>query len=226
MQNGIENERLALRLFERVYGAAVMVPAAHVEPGVVETHATALTGIIDLGRYPSGADDRCRSIAGALGESRFESCARPDVMRLKYAKLILNLANAPDAICTPGADTDRLIEAAREEGRAVLVAAAVEFAAPEVEDVAGRWERLGVQAGMRSGSSTWQSLARRAGEVETDYLNGEIVLLGRLHGVPTPLNQALCRLADRLARDGADPQTLSAQDVLSEARDETVAWTR
>ena len=37
-------------------------------------------------------------------------------MRLKYAKLLLNLANAVDAICTPGPDADRVIEAARDEG--------------------------------------------------------------------------------------------------------------
>jgi 2-dehydropantoate 2-reductase len=226
MQNGVDNERRALRLFENVYGAVVMVPAAHIEPGVVQSHARALTGIIDVGRYPSGDDDSSHAIAAALAESRFDSCARPDVMRLKYAKLILNLANAVGAICRPGADTDRLTDAARAEGRAVLEAAGIEFAAPEVEDVAGRWKRLGVQAHHRSGSSTWQSFARRTGEVETDYLNGEIVLLGRLHGVPTPVNRALCALADRLAREGADPQTLNAQDVLSEAGDEAVAWTR
>ena len=27
--------------------------------------------------------------------------------------------------------------------------------------------------------------------METDYLNGEIALLGRLHGIPTPVNEAL-----------------------------------
>ena len=90
----------------------------------------------------------------------------------------------------------------------------------------GRWERIGVQTDRRSGSSTWQSLARHTGEVETDYLNGEIALLGRLHGVATPVNAALCRLAARVASDGAGPQTLTADDVLSEAESEDVAWTR
>jgi 2-dehydropantoate 2-reductase len=226
MQNGVDNERTALRMFEHVYGAVVMVPAAHGEPGIVESHATLLTGIIDIGRYPSGEDDRSHAIAHALGDSRFDSCARPDVMRLKYAKLILNLANAVGAICTPGPGTDRLTEMVRDEGRAALGAAGITFEAPEVEDVAGRWKRIGVQASKRSGSSTWQSLQRRTGEVETDYLNGEIVLLGRLHGVATPVNQALCRLADRIAREGAGPQTLSAEDVLAEAGEGATAWTR
>jgi 2-dehydropantoate 2-reductase len=78
----------------------------------------------------------------------------------------------------------------------------------------------------RGGGSTWQSLARGAGSVEADYLNGEIALLGRLHGVATPVNAALCRLAARVAREGAGPQTLTARDVLSEAGLEDMAWTR
>jgi 2-dehydropantoate 2-reductase len=226
MQNGVDNERRALRLFANVYGAVVMLPAAHIEPGVVESHAGRLTGIVDVGRYPSGADDAAEEIATALRASRFDSCARDDVMRLKYAKLILNLANAVGAICKPGPENERVIEAARDEGTAALTAAGISFDAPEVSDVKGRWERIGVQSDRRSGSSTWQSLARRTGEVETDYLNGEIALLGRLHGVATPVNAALCRLAARVASDGAGPQTLTADDVLSEAESEYVAWTR
>ena len=226
MQNGVDNERRALRLFENVYGAVVMLPAAHIEPGVVESHASRVTGIIDVGRYPSGADEPAEAIAAALRESRFDSFARDDVMRLKYAKLILNLANAVGAICAPGPDNERVIEAAREEGRAALTAAGISFDAPEVTDVEGRWERMGVQTDRRAGSSTWQSLARHAGEVETDYLNGEIALVGRLHGVATPVNAALCRLAARVAADGAGPQTLTAHDVLAEAELQAVAWTR
>jgi 2-dehydropantoate 2-reductase len=226
MQNGVDNERRSLRLFENVYGAVVMVPAAHVEPGVVESHASRLTGIIDVGRYPSGADEPAEAVAAALRESRFDSCARDDVMRLKYAKLLLNLANAVGAICAPGPDNERVIEMAREEGRAALTAAGISFDASEVSDVEGRWRRIGVQPDRRSGSSTWQSLARHTGEVETDYLNGEIALVGRLHGVETPVNAALSRLAARVARDGAGPQTLSARDVLAEAGLEDVAWTR
>jgi 2-dehydropantoate 2-reductase len=65
------------------------------------------------------------------------------------------------------------------------------------------------------GGSSWQSLARGAGSIETDYLNGEIVLLGRLHGVPTPVNELLQRLAREAAAAGRPPGTMSADDVLA-----------
>ena len=219
LQNGVENERVALRLFEYVYGAVVMAPTAHLEPGVVRAYGTAATGIIDVGRYPSGLDERCEYIADALGTATFSSTARPDIMRMKYSKLVLNLANAAHAACAPGPALDQLSERAREEGRAVLRAAGIDFTADEVGDVSARWRRLGVReiAGRtRVGSSTWQSLARGTGAVEADYLNGEIVLLGRLHGVLTPVNELLNALAARLAREGATPGTLSADAVLAQ----------
>ena len=46
LQNGVENERLALRLFPNVYGVAVMCPTSHLEPGVVLAHSSPLTGIL------------------------------------------------------------------------------------------------------------------------------------------------------------------------------------
>ena len=53
----------------------------------------------------------------------------------------------------------------------------------------------------RDGGSTWQSVARGMPSLETPFLNGEIVLLGRAHGVPTPVNEACCALAVEAVRD-------------------------
>jgi 2-dehydropantoate 2-reductase len=219
VQNGVENERLALRLFANVYGAVVMVPTSHLEPGVVQAYGGSLSGIIDVGRYPSGVDERCHDVAAALGGSRFASQPRPDIMRFKYAKLLANLANAVEAICAPGPGVEAIVARARNEGRTVLDAAGIEFVAEEVDDVRARWQRLDVReisGHQRSGSSTWQSLARGTASVETDYLNGEIALLGRMHGVPTPVNELLSQLSNRLARDSSEPARLSAAEVLAQ----------
>ena len=65
------------------------------------------------------------------------------------------------------------------------------------------------------GGSTWQSLQRGVGAVETDYLTGEIVLLGRLHGVPTPANELVSELIGELGRTGSPPGSIPATDVLA-----------
>jgi 2-dehydropantoate 2-reductase len=217
VQNGVENERLALRNFSRVYGALVMVPTAHLEPGLVLAYSTPLSGGIDVGRYPRGVDTTSEAVAAALSASRFSSLVRAEVMRWKYAKLLTNLGNVVTALCGPDADGEELIGRTREEGRACLRAAGIDFASAE-EDAERRRDllHLGDIAGReRGGGSTWQSFTRGAQSIETDYLNGEIVLLGRLHGVPTPFNELLCALARRALRDGGRPGDITPEQVLA-----------
>ena len=67
----------------------------------------------------------------------------------------------------------------------------------------------------RGGGSSWQSLTRGTGSIEADYLNGEIVLLGREFGVPTPVNEVLQRLANRAASDRRAPGGLTPTEVLA-----------
>jgi 2-dehydropantoate 2-reductase len=70
----------------------------------------------------------------------------------------------------------------------------------------------------RAGGSTWQSIVRRAATIETDYLNGEIVLRGRQVGMPTPVNELLQVLAHETLRSRRSPGWLSADEVLARLR--------
>jgi 2-dehydropantoate 2-reductase len=215
VQNGVANERAALRLFQNVYGVCVMCPTTYLDAGVVQAHSTPTTGIMDIGRYPIGVDDVSSEIARAFSTSTYVSEARSDIMRAKYQKLLMNLGNAIEATCGPSARGGELAARAKAEGVDVLNAAGIDFASDE-EDAARRGNHLTMHpiAGeRRGGGSTWQSFARGAREVETDFLNGEIVLLGRQHGVRTPVNELLQRLARQLARDGAAPGSMSADEV-------------
>jgi 2-dehydropantoate 2-reductase len=219
LQNGVENERAAARLFRDVYGTVVMSPTAHHEPGIVQAFATAITGAIDIGRYPSGIDDLCQSVCSSLRGADFESDPRPDIMRHKHAKLLLNLGNAVQAVCGPDEDAGELSARALAEGRSVLDRAGIPYDAAHVEGVAGRWERWQVAeiAGRpRGGGSSWQSVVRGTGTIESDYLNGEIVLRGRQAGVATPVNALLQRLAVRTARERRQPGWITAAEVLAD----------
>lgn len=217
VQNGVANERTALRLFPNVYGVCVMCPTTYLEAGVVQAHSAPTTGIMDIGRYPSGVDEVATDIAGAFSESTYVSNARPDIMRSKYQKLLMNLGNCIEAACGPSARGGELAARANAEGVAVLNAAGIDRATDE-EDAARRGDHLGmrpIDGQRRGGGSTWQSFARGARAIETDFLNGEIVLLGRQHGVPTPVNELLQGLARELALAGAAPGSISADDVLA-----------
>jgi len=217
-QNGVENERLALRWFTNVYAMCVMCPTGHLEPGVVEAFASPISGLLDIGRYPAGVDERAGEIAAALETATFRSEPRVDVMRWKYAKLVMNLANAANALCGSSPTMAEISLRARSEAEAVLVAAHIDFVTPD-EDNKRRGDLLQTKpygAGTGRGSSTWQSLRRGAGSVETDYLNGEITMLGRRFGVPTPVNELLQRLCSVHAHLGLPPGSLEPADLLAQ----------
>ncbi len=213
-QNGVENERVALRSFANVYGLCVRLPASHLEPGVVRAHRGPVAGILDLGRFPTGVDATAEAVANQLSQSGFVAAALPDIMRWKYTKLLLNLGNAIEVIVGPDARGGTLFTRAREEGIACLHAAGIDFAS-DTEDAARRADLVPRPAGAPVGGSSWQSVTRRTGNVEADFLNGEIVLLGRIHDVPTPVNTTLQQLANQLARTHAAPGTLTEADVLA-----------
>jgi 2-dehydropantoate 2-reductase len=139
-------------------------------------------------------------------------------MRWKYRKLVLNLGNAIEAVTGERGRAGPLAERLAAEGEAVLAAAGIDVASAD-EDTARRGDLLRmrpIDGRRRQGGSSWQSLARGLGTIESDYLNGEIVLLGRVHGVPTPANDLLQRLARRLAAEGRPPGALTADEVLAQ----------
>ncbi|HXY44304.1 MAG TPA: 2-dehydropantoate 2-reductase N-terminal domain-containing protein, partial [Acidimicrobiales bacterium] len=129
-QNGVENERLALRRFANTYGMRVILAGTHLEPGVVEISTAPLWGILDLGRYPQGSDALAERVAGDLRGSGFDARATPKVMSHKYLKLLNNLANAIQAAVGTAEDplAHQLAAAARSEARACYAAAGIDLA--------------------------------------------------------------------------------------------------
>jgi 2-dehydropantoate 2-reductase len=223
-QNGVDNERQALRRFADVYAICVMLPATLLEPGVVQLHGTPRAGILDLGRYPDGVDATAVSTAADLEAAGFSSRPVERVMRLKYRKLLMNLANALEAACGSVDGGSLVVERARAEAVECFRAAGIDCASEE-EDLGRRNGVLRVapiEGRRRQGGSTWQSLARRTGSVEADALNGEIVLLGRLHGIPTPANELLRATANALAAARVPPGSVPPSELLDRLEQMTV----
>jgi 2-dehydropantoate 2-reductase len=216
LQNGVANEAAVLRRFERAYGICVMLPSGHVAPGTVVQRCHPVPDILDVGGFPGGVDDTCEQVAADLRRAGFVSETRPDIMAWKHRKLLMNLGNAVQAAFAPGPAADDLLERVRDEGERALAAAGTPVVTAELDR-----ERRGdlLQAGDRHpdvrGGSTWQSVARGTGDVETDYLTGEVVLLGRLHGVPTPANAAVQHATRRLVAERGPVASLDAADVLA-----------
>lgn len=214
-QNGVNNERLALRYFPNVYAMTVMMPSDYVTPGEVICYGTPKFGLIDLGRYPHGLDDRVATIAAAFDSANFAAFPLEHVMRSKYGKLRENLGNVVEAALGHGSRSGPLMEAIQAEAVAVYQAAGIDWVAIGNADPRrkGLMEAGAVDGTTRTGGSSIQSLKRGTGTIETDYLNGEIALLGRLHGVPTPLNAGLVAVGRELVAKGAQPGSMTEAEL-------------
>ncbi|WP_084316584.1 ketopantoate reductase family protein [Actinospica robiniae] len=224
-QNGVANEFTALRYFECVYGVCAWLPATLAEPGVIVAEGAPGFGILDIGRVGNPVDcDGSTPDAGALAfaedfnDAGFAAYATSDIMSWKYGKLLRNLSNAIQAACgrTSSPAAAELTRLAEAEGEAVHRAAGItpinlKAAYAErgdnfhVADIPGR---------PRGGGSTWQSLKRGLTTVEVDYLNGEIVAMGRLHGIPCPVNEFLRNVVNSLAGSRSQPGGFPPELVL------------
>lgn len=214
-QNGVANEPMALRRFPNVYAMMVVLPATFMRPGEVAAFGAPHAGLFDIGRYPGGLDATVDRLCAALTAAGFAAFADAGAMASKYGKLLMNLGNVLDAAVGEAASGSPLFARARAEGEAVLRAAGIVFAdvGPDNERRRRLMQPQPIPGVERVGSSSAQSLARGTGSIETDYLNGEIVLLGRLHGVPVPVNAALTTLGHRLVAERRAPGSLTPGEI-------------
>lgn len=211
-QNGVANERMALRRFANVYGMVVLVPAEHLKPGEVINFADSKAGMLDAGCYPQGVDLRIKAITHAIDQAGFSSIPQKKIMSYKYSKLLGNLNNAVQAVTGEG--SREISRRMREEALECYTSAGIECTS--YEENMRRRERIQggpVPGHERHGGSSLQSMMRQTGDIEADYLNGEIVQLGRLNGIPTPANLVVQRIANEVVRKGLTTGSISVKEL-------------
>ena len=194
MQNGVENERRVLRRFAHTYAMCVMCPATQLRPGVVQVHSAPVSGPARPGpvpvrhrRHRPGHRRRARRdhvpVGGPARHHALEVPQAPDEPGQRGGGAV----RARGAVQPAGQGGP-----ARGRRRSWRRRASTSPAAEEDRDRrADHLQIATTSSGEWSGGSSWQSLARGTGSIEAEFLNGEIVLLGRLHGVPTPVNALL-----------------------------------
>ena len=220
LQNGLEAERVALRRFRAVFGGVLWLPASYVRVGEVSAPGWPSAGVVWLGAYPGGAHPALAPIAADLRDAGFEAQVVTDIQRWKAAKLLSSVTFALAALYPPGQLRDQAAVLLRDEAREILTASGLDIADVQRETTAdtGRVS-VGSAANKAAhveygGNSTWQSITRSS-PLETDYLNGEIVLAARLLGRTAPVNEAIAARADRAWRDGAAAGSLGEDDLLA-----------
>lgn len=217
--NGVASESMAQRYFRRVFGVCVWMPAVHLVPGEVIIRGAPRSGMLHLGRVPVSDDDGDRDllaeIAADLTAANFDVPLPADVMAWKYRKLISNIGNVFQALVNRNGDWHPLAERAEVEARRVLDAAGIVYASDDDEGSARQagFTMRPVPGVSDPGGSTWQSLTRGTGNVETDFLNGEIVCIAHRIGQTAPVNETVAHLARRAAAERRQPGDFSAEQL-------------
>ena len=207
-QNGVRNEEIATRYFPRVYGVIEWLYAVYLTDGEV-LDAVDPPGWLIVGCYPKGTDELAESVAAKLRSAGFFAKTTPDIMPYKWGKLVFNLANAISAITNAKiADAnDDIARAVLEEAQEILPRAGIRWI--PIEEVRREWpeinERLRGSIEVKSYGSTWQSLARRQGTVESEFTNGEVVRLANKLGIKAPINETLMHISQEMAANREPP---------------------
>ncbi len=210
LQNGVRNEEIAAGYFIRVYGVMVGVGAVFLTDGEVMARRDP-PGRFVIGRYPEGTDQVVDLVAEALEKAAFAVIKSEKVMAYKWGKLIGNLANSVGAITdVEKAYTQEIVKAVQDEAKELLAKAGINW-----ESLNRKARPVDIINDVKALSSTWQSLARKQGTVETEYLNGEIVRLAERLGRPAPLNRTLLEICTKMASDHELPGKYTPQQLQS-----------
>jgi len=221
LQNGISNEGIVSQRFRKVYGGVLYFSGTYLRPGEV---SYTRPGMLGIGLYPSGIDDTAMAVCEAIRNSGIGAFTSEHIMALKWGKLVFNLGMAVNAAAgfsgeevQAHRDLREFIADITEEGLKVIHAAGITLEGePGQPPITERPARLRAMKDstpppqpeeMKHRFSVWQDLALGRGKSEIEFLNGEIVKLGKKLGVPTPLNSLMVRLVKQMARDKTPPGT-------------------
>ena len=215
-QNGVRNEEIVSKYFPSVYGVMVRVGTVYLTDGEVIARRDP-SGWYIIGRYPEESDELVEAVAKELRTANYFVRTTTKVMAYKWGKLMLNLGNAIGAITSGNQENTRPIyRAVLEEAQAIVQKAGIEWVSQE--QVAEDWPEitapLNGQLNTEAGSSTWQSLARHQGSVETEFINGEIIRVAKQLGFQAPINEKLVAILQGMAANQEPPGKYTPSQVI------------
>jgi 2-dehydropantoate 2-reductase len=237
MQNGVRSDELVADVLGKqgILSCVVLLGATFLEPGTV---IYSPQGVLVLGVPFGPIDERTRTIAAVLDKA-VPTHLSTNIAGAHWTKLIINENNALPAVTglsiqevNQQAALSRLSILMMREAAGTIEAAGIKLTSlPKLPatglrtllrmpmPVASRLLRLLSRSLGETPAlgSTLQSV-RRGEKTEIDYLNGEVVALGKRTGRPTPYNAAVVSLVHQVEATG---KFLTAEEVAA-ATDPTV----
>ena len=195
LQNGLGHEDILTELVGahrvlagKTYCGGQMIAPGHVICGHVgkDTHIGELDGTVT---------PRVTSIAAALNAAGLHTTVSDNIMGTIWDKLFINVATGAISGITRLAYGDLYQMPALENVAVAAVSEAMAIARMKgvrvsITDPVQAWRKAGAGLPPEFKPSILQTLERGV-RTEVDYINGAVVTLGALYGVPTPVNSTL-----------------------------------
>jgi 2-dehydropantoate 2-reductase len=229
-QNGIRSDELVASILprEQILSAVVVMHVTYLLPGKV---TVVYRGELILGRPFGPRDSKLEDIAHILNQA-VPTRVTDNIQGAHWLKLLVNLNNALPAVTNftmsqvyANSSLRNLAIGLMREGLRVIDRANIRLESlPEVSVGLTKlinWMPSGIAGRIAAAKvrrlttvwplwgSTLQSI-QRGRPTEIDYLNGEIVELGKRHGEATPLNTKMVDLVHQVERTG---QFFSVEEI-------------
>ena len=199
-QNGIGHEAIMQKIAgkEKVLGGTTTQAANILGPGNIKNHASLPSWI---GEYDGGLSDRVNDIAETFTAHGLETIASDNVKKRKWMKLFALTAIGPlsamfDMNHTELYTTNKNQSFARDLGKKIILETRSVALADGVDVSEGEclemFNKIVDSNQTNKSSMAFDILYKRKSEI--DFINGAVSLIGKSHGVPTPLNDMLYKM--------------------------------
>ncbi len=224
-QNGVASEPLVAATFTNVFGGVCRMTCSMIQPG----HASFRSpGRVIIGAYPKGSNAYTRACALAYRQAGFDAVSSRTIMSDKWLKLAVNTQSVVHAaVDARDHDTNEFHEfkaSLLDEVRRVLRAARIRARScdgrdPGIEEMIAELRRPLARRsghGVKVHNSFWQDLYLKRDRIEAEYFHGPVIALGQEHGIPTPCNAVVLKVARRLHQSGTGPGTIRLSELIDD----------
>ncbi|HEX5131572.1 MAG TPA: 2-dehydropantoate 2-reductase [Candidatus Krumholzibacteria bacterium] len=221
-QNGVASEPLAAEKFSNVYGGVCRMTCSMIHAGNASFQSL---GRLVVGLHPRGSNATSRGIALAFRAAGFDAASSRTIESDKWLKLALNTGTIVHAAVDPRDHESNefhelkalLLEEVQRVYRAGKIRArSCDGRDPSIAEMIAELRRPVARRtghGVKPRNSLWQDLYLKRDQIESEYIHGPIIAMGRDHGVPTPYNRAMLGIARRLHETGTGPETLRLMEL-------------
>jgi len=207
-QNGLGNEDFLAETFGPDNVLRIVVNYAGSRVGDGQIWMSFFNPPNYIGAVTAKGEPLARQMAEMMTEAGLDTRFTPDIKRYEWEKVILNAALSPVCALTrkPMKDmmdfeiTEELVEELLREGIQVAEAAGVTFDEGFFEHCLQYLKKAGYHK-----TSMHQDIERGA-PTEIDWINGQVVEQGRIHGVKTPYNFTITALVKGLEMESKAPK--------------------